>query len=211
MKNQHAIFRFTIALLFAISRFNGYAQQTSATQTINYQLDVKQSKILWQVPKNKHYGFLLFNSGSLNATAPGKPTGGTFSMNMNSMRSTDHKLQKDNQEIDDLLRSDGYFAIAKYPTATMVVLNIAPTNNPVQFKVSGNLTIKSSTNPIFFIANIKTVNKDMRITANLKIDRMKWHITGETEHFIFSIKENLQDAFIADEIPITLNLVFHQI
>lgn len=93
----------------------------------------------------------------------------------------------------------------------MVVLNIAPTNNPVQFKVSGNLTIKSSTNPIFFIANIKTVNKDMRITANLKIDRMKWHITGETEHFIFSIKENLQDAFIADEIPITLNLVFHQI
>lgn len=210
MKNQHKITQLAITLLLTLSHFTGHAQQTAPNHAITYQLDTKQSKILWEATRNKHYGFILFNSGSLSANIAGHPLNGTFSINMNAMKSTDDKEQKYNDETDGLLKSDKYFSVARYPTATMVVLTIAPTDNPVKFKVSGKLTIKSYTNPVEFIATIKPIKNDIKITANFKIDRMKWHVTGETENFIYSIKDNLKDALIADEIPISLDLLFYQ-
>jgi len=210
MKNQPLIIRFITVLLL----FTGYdtvcAQQNPTGRNTSYQLDTKQSKILWGSLKNNHYGFILLNSGLLNANAVGRLTDGRFSINMNEMRSTDHKDQKENDEIDELLRSDKYFSIAKYPVATMVVSTIIPTANPVEFKVSGKLTIKGTTNPIDIIAIIKPVKGGLKATASLKIDRMKWHITGKTENFVYGLRDNLQDAMIVDEIPIRLDLVFHQ-
>jgi len=211
MKNQYAIYRFPIILLLIINQFRCYAQQ----QSITYQLDVKQSKILWKAPKNGHFGFILFNYGSLSATAPGKLTGGTFSINMNSMRSTDHQLQKENDQTDELMRSDKYFSVDKHPDATMAVLNISATANPVKFNVFGSLTIKGYSNAVNFMATIKQVKNDIYITADLKIDRMKWHVTGKAENGVYGLPDNfvsdIKDRMIADEIPVSLNLVFHQL
>jgi hypothetical protein len=80
------------------------AQQKNDAQDVIYQLDVKKSKLFWKAPKNRHNGFILFNSGALSNFTADWPTRGTFSINMNSMRSTDQASDAGRKKVDDKLR-----------------------------------------------------------------------------------------------------------
>lgn len=199
-----------LVLTVLLSQICSYAQQ--ATTSTTYQLDVKQSKLFWKGTKtvgSKHFGFMLFNSGWLHTNVAGKLNDGMFSLNMNSITSTEHKKPADNQKIEVELKGSAFFEVEKYPTASIVVRSIMPTAKPFQFKVEGNLTIKNTTHPIVFLAIIKQSGTALNASANLTIDRKKWgiHETSKvsvTDQFFSSIK----DKMVGDEIPIVLSLVF---
>lgn len=182
------------------------------SQSATYLLDVKQSKLFWKGTKTigtKHYGFLLFNSGWLHTNVAGKLNDGMFSINMNSIASTEHEKPAANQKIEAELRGSAFFEVVKYPAASIIVSSIMPTATPFQFKVEGNLTIKKTTHPIMFLAIIKQNGTTLNANANLVINRVKWgiHETSEvsiTDQFF----SNIKDKMIADEIPIVLRLVF---
>jgi polyisoprenoid-binding protein YceI len=199
MKNKPAIF-----IVLLLLQFSAYAQQT-------YQLDIKKSKISWKLQTmGSHYGYLLFNSGSLNYSASGQPVTGTFSMDMNSIKSIDHSLEAANQKVDKELRTEAFFNIEKYPAATMVVKQIIPAGNATTYKIKGDLTIKGITSPIDFTAVINTKGNAITATGNLMIGRARWNIDHHPEPQNWDFLVNLKDKIIANDISISLNLVFNK-
>lgn len=208
----HLFKRAILLMLCLCLQISAYAQQ--AKTPITYLLDVKQSKLYWKGTKtvgSKHLGYLLFNSGWLNTNAAGKLNDGMFSMNMNSISSTEHDQPAQNEKINKELKGSSFFETSTYPVSIITIKSIFPTATPHQFKVEGNLTIKKTTHPIVFFATIKQTGTTLRATAKLTIDRVKWgiHETSEvsaTDRFFSNLKDNI----IADEIPIVLNLVFSQ-
>lgn len=193
-----------ITFLIVLFQFTVQAQQM-------YKLDVKKSKILWDARKTMggHYGFILFNAGYLHYSATGKPQSGSFNINMNSIKSTDHKAEAANQKVDLQLKTVAFFNVPKYPTATMNVQQITQIGNSTNFKVTGALTIKGITNPISFTSTIKKNGNNIHATAKLQIDRIKWNIDHEPQPKSFNLFNTLKDKMIADEISIILNLVFY--
>ncbi len=175
-----------------------------------YQLDIKKSKLLWTAPKNKHNGFILFNEGKLNNISAGWPTSGTFNINMNSMRSTSEDTPDGRKKVDDKLRADDFFAVAKYPTATMLVKRIVPEPNGSTFKIYGDLKIKDVTKSIEFTAIMKQNGNALTATASTNISRSNWSISHPPASAAWNILDRLKDNLIANDIPITLNLVFNK-
>lgn len=206
MKNYTTALRTLLILGLVFVHFCAHAQ--SAT----YQLDVKQSKLFWKGTKtvgSKHYGFLLFNASWLRTNAGGLPTDGMFIMNMNTITSTEHEKETANQKVSTELKGPAFFEVSKYPTTRITVKRILPTGNPNQFKVEGDLTIKSATHPIVFYALIKQKGNMLTADANLTIDRVKWGIhQDKTESVTEQFFSGIKDKMIEDEIPIALKLVF---
>jgi len=201
--------RLIILLLFLMQSV-AYAQQA-------YQLDVKKSKILWNTRQTMggHYGYLLFNSGTLIYSSSGQPANGFFSMDMNSIRSEDHEKAADNQRVDKELRTPGFFDVDKYPAASMRVLKIVRVGQSDNYKVNGDLTIKGITNPIEFVTTIKKKGEVITATAELVIDRLIWHINLQSPpakpkawDFATNITNIIKNKVLVGEVPITLKMVF---
>lgn len=197
-----------IAMLAGVIYFPVLAQQKNGTQDVVYLLDIKKSKLFWKAPKNSHKGFILFNSGTLSNFTNGWPTQGTFSINMNSMRSTDEASVAGRKKVDAELRSDDFFAVLKYPTATIVVSRILPEPNRTIFSVYGELTIKEVTKPIEFTTLMKQNGSTITATANMKITRANWNINYQPERTSWNPFSRLKDNLVDDEIPVSLELVF---
>jgi polyisoprenoid-binding protein YceI len=197
-----------IVMLAGVIYFPVLAQQKNGTQDVVYQLDVKKSKLFWKAPKNQHNGFILFNSGSLNNFTKGWPTRGTFSINMNSMRSTDEASAAGRKKVDEELRSEDFFAVLRYPTATIVVSQILPELNRTIFRVYGKLTIKDVTKPIEFTTLMKQNGSMITATANIKITRANWNINHQPKSQSWSLFSRLKDNLVDDEISVNLELVF---
>ena len=195
-------------MLTGVIYFPVPAQQKYGAQVVVYQLDVKKSKLFWKAPKNQHNGFILFNSGTLSNFTNGRPTRGTFSINMNSMRSTDEPTSAGRKKVDDELRSDNFFAVLRYPTATMVVSQILPEPNQTTFRVYGDLTIKEVTKPIEFTTIMKQNGSSITATATINITRANWNINHQPKSQSWNLFGRLKDNLVDDEIPVNLELVF---
>ncbi|TDH28733.1 YceI family protein [Segetibacter sp. 3557_3] len=188
--------------------FTAHARQKQGSQGPDYQLDVKQSKLLWNAPGNRHHGFILFNSGTLSGVIAGHPTRGHFSIDMNSMRSTDESSPEGRERVDDELRSEGFFAVSRYPTATIVVNKIRAEPNGTTFSVYGDLTIKNVTKPIEFTAILKQQGNTITAKANLVINRENWNINLQQKPKSWNLFDSMKGHLVDNDIPVSLNLVF---
>jgi hypothetical protein len=208
MKIKRNVLSCLIILLAGVIYFPLQAQQKRDAKSVVYQLDVKKSKLFWKAPENRHYGYILFNSGNLNNLTAGWPTRGIFSINMNSMRSTDKASAIGRKEVDDKLKSEDFFAVSKYPTATMLVKQIVLEQASATFRVSGELTIKGVTKPIEFTTIMKQNGSRIVATAKTNISRTKWNINHQPEPTFLNPFKLLQDKLVDDDIQVNLELVF---
>jgi polyisoprenoid-binding protein YceI len=208
MKNKKNVLCCLIIILAGVIYFPVQAQQKNGAQDVVYRLDVKKSKLFWKAPKNRHNGFILFNSGTLSNFTAGWPIQGTFSINMNSMRSTGETSAAGRKKVDDELRSEGFFAVSKYPAANMVVSKILPQPNHTTFKVYGELTIKDVTKPIEFTIIMKQNGNTITATADINISRANWNIGKPKSWNPF---DSLKDKLVDDEILVNQELVFTKI
>jgi polyisoprenoid-binding protein YceI len=193
-----------IVLLLLPLYFSAQAQQ-------RYQLDTKKSRTLWKVETvGRHNGYLLFNKGTLDYSPKGEPSAGYFTMDMKSIRSTDRPTAAGRQEVDKELTTAGFFDTGVYPAATMSVIHIVPTPQPSVFKVSGDLTIKGITKPIEFNASINKKGDIVSVKANLSINRTNWNIDLQEKPKQWDFLAAIKEKMIADDILITLDLVFHK-
>ncbi len=208
MKNGKKVLYSLLMVLTGSICFTAQAQQKKGNQDVVYQLDVKKSKLLWKAPNNKHHGFILFHSGTLSSFTAGHPTQGHFSIDMKSMRSTDQDSAVERKKVDDELRSEGFFAVSKYPTATIVVSKIIPEPNRTTFRVYGKLTIKDVTKPLEFTTVMKQQGSVITATANLNINREDWKINLQQKPKSWNLLDSMKDQFVDDYIPVSLDLVF---
>jgi polyisoprenoid-binding protein YceI len=188
MKNLKTI---AIALLVAFSTVTVSAQ--------GKKIDVSKSSINWLAKKvtGQHSGTVNFNSGALIFKGK-KLVGGTFSVNMTSLTSTD--LTGEYQgKLNGHLKSEDFFGTEKFPTATLEFKKVTAKANGV-YTVTADLTIKGKTNPITF---------DLATTANtatstFMVDRTKYDIKYGSKSFF----ESIGDKAIDNEFELKVALQF---
>lgn len=178
-------------------------QDSVATEQIvkvgeEYQVDAAQSKVVWTGTKvtGAHTGTIAIKSGSLHVDN-GVLTGGTFSLDLNTISSTDLEGEyKD--KLDGHLKSEDFFDVAQFPEATFVVTKTEAGATAQDVKVSGNLTIKGITKNISFDAKVVESNATtIKTEADFNIVRADWGVNYEGK----------KDDLISAEINFKVTLV----
>lgn len=163
-------------------------------------IDVAKSKISWVGRKvtGQHEGTVSLKEGSF-VIKSGKVTGGSFTVDMNSINVTDLKAGEGKEKLEGHLKSEDFFGTDKYATATLVFKTIKDKGNGV-YGVTADLTIKGKTNPVSFDLTVK----GNTATTKFNVNRTKYDIKYGSGSFF----DNLGDKAINDEFEVAATIVF---
>ena len=186
----------SIFLLVAVVSLSAFK---SPVKPVAYTVDPAKSTITWVGKKvtGSHNGTIALQSGTLNVDGK-KVTGGTFTIDMNSIKDADGSTK-----LEGHLKADDFFGTAKFPTSTFVITKVA--GSGAALTVTGNLTIKGITKPVTFPATV-AVNADGTVSAlagKILVDRTKYDIRYGSKSFFDSIG----DKAIDDNFEIGVKLV----
>jgi polyisoprenoid-binding protein YceI len=182
----------TLVALFAFASISTAVAQEK-------KIDAKESKLKWTGYKvtGQHEGTIDFKDGTLEFK-DGKLVGGTFTINMTTINTTD--LSGGGKgKLDGHLKSDDFFGVAKHPTATLTFRKVVETDNGI-YRVAADLTIKGSKSPVSFNIELERNSAE----ARLKVDRTKYGIKYGSASFF----DGLKDKAISDEFDLRVELKF---
>jgi polyisoprenoid-binding protein YceI len=163
--------------------------------------DVASSVITWKgsKPTGSHNGTIMLKEGSLNLEA-GKLTGGSFVIDMSSMKNVDLDAES-GAKIVGHLSSPDFFDVATYATSKFVITSVAEVEG--KLAVTGNLQIKDVTKSITIPA---TLMSDGNITTfkseKFNVDRADFNVKYGSKKFF----DNLKDKFIDDMIEFSFTV-----
>lgn len=191
----------SILLLSAIVILSAFK---NPTKPVTYTVDAAKSTITWIGRKvtGSHNGTITLKSGSLNVDGK-KVTGGSFVIDMTSIKNVDIKDAEGVAKLEGHLKADDFFGVTKFPTCNFVITKVA--GNGANVTVSGNLTIKGVTKPLSFPATV-AVNADGTVSAlagKIIVDRTKYDIRYGSKSFF----DSLGDKAIDDEFELNVKLV----
>ncbi len=170
----------------------------SFSQKLN--VDPVKSKIEWTGKKiigSSHNGEIKLNSGQLELRND-QIVKGDFVVDMNSITNLDLEDKGYNEKLVGHLKSDDFFGVEKYPTATF---NVKKSTKFINGKatITGDITIKGKTKEITAIVS-KTDNK---YTTRLEIDRSHFDVRYGSNSFF----DNLGDKAIDNIFVLDITLV----
>ena len=172
------------------------------TAQTTYNADVAASKIEWKGYKvtGQHNGDVKVKSGSLQMK-DGKLVGGSFEVDMNSITCLDMSGEYGNKLVGHL-KSDDFFGSAKYPTAKYVITKAIPTDSKGNYKLVGNLTIKSTTKEVKFNAFVSEANGVVTASGKMVVDRSEFDVRFGSGSFF----DGLGDKTIYDDFDLQITL-----
>ena len=182
---------FALLLVFSIASIGTFAQKLN--------VDTKNSTIEWLGKKigGQHEGFIDIKDASLEIMDH-QLVSGEFTIDMNSITCTDLEDESYNQKLIGHLKSDDFFGVEQFPTATLKVTKATEFMDG-KASVTGNITIKGNTETISF----DIVKKDNIYTANIDVDRSKFDVRyGSTSFF-----DSLGDKAIDDIFTLKVKLI----
>jgi len=162
-------------------------------------IKIKDSTLMWVGSKvtGSHEGTINLSSGHL-ILDNNDLVGGEFVIDMTSVICTD-LTGKGKASLEGHLKSDDFFSVNKFPTASLTILNVKK-NSLGLYQVNANITIKGITQEIMFDAEIK----EKTAKAKLIIDRTEFGIIYKSGNFF----KELADKAIYDEFEISVELKF---
>lgn len=183
------------------------AQDTAVAETnsISYNVDTEKSMIEWKgfKPTGSHNGMITINAGKLNVDK-GSINSGKFVIDMKTILVSDIPVEdEDHAKLTGHLMSDDFFGVESHPNALFEVTAMESTDGKTM--LSGNLTIKETTNNISFpVTTTFNEGEDtMTLTSEtFTIDRSKWNIKYGSKSFF----DNLGDKFINDDMELKVTL-----
>ena len=178
---------YLLALAIIVSTHGVFAQ----TQKVN----TEKSSVSWLGKKigGEHNGFIQVKSGDLELKND-QIISGNFIIDMTSITNTDLKDDGYNKKLVGHLKSDDFFGVEKFPTATFNITKATKFSNG-KASVTGNLTIKGKPESITFDF-VKNINY---YTAKLEIDRSKFNVRYGSTSFFDSLGDKaIDDIFILD-------------
>ncbi len=186
----------------ALVAFVGLAFTVNSGATLK--VDTLNSNVQWTGYKvtGQHNGVVNIKSGALTYDEKGFFAGGSFEIDMASLKCLD--LQGETAgKLEGHLKSDDFFGVAKYPTAKFVITKVVPRGKPGEYKIIGNLTIKSTTKEIKFDALLQeAAGGKIVATGDIKIDRSDFDVRYGSGSFF----EGLGDKTIYDEFDLKVKL-----
>ena len=170
-----------------------------------YTVNTDASTVIWHGSKvtGKHDGTISLKSGEL-IFEDNMLVGGTFVMDMTSIKNTDMAGSKGAEKLEGHLMSDDFFGVEKYPTATFKITKAVPYGTSGDYKIVGDMTIKNNTNEVKFMAKID-MSDGMRATADIELDRSEYDVRYGSGSFF----DNLGDKAISDIFKLNVELVFN--
>ena len=175
---------------------------TGISEAEKVKVDTEASAVKWVGKKvtGQHSGSIGLKGGRLEME-DGQLTGGLFTIDMTSINCED--LSGDSKgNLEGHLKSDDFFGVETFPTATFVITRAVP-QGPGKYKVVGNMTIKNTTEEIQFPATVEEKDGKYVATADLTIDRSKFDIRYGSGSFF----DNLGDKTIYDDFELSVSLV----
>lgn len=168
-----------------------------------YMADVDQSNVHWLGKKvtGEHEGDLKLVGAKL-AMANGLIQEGNFIFNMKSITCTDIESQDYNDKFIDHLRSDDFFSIEKYPTATYDI-KASKKANGNSLSVTGDLKIKDKVVMQDVMMEIIEEGTSLVLKGQAVVDRTAFDIRYGSGKFF----DNLGDRMIDDDFVLDFNLV----
>ncbi len=170
-----------------------------------YAVDPQQSQIKWKGEKvtGEHTGTIQLKEGNLVAQ-DNQLTGGRFVIDMPTL--VDEDLTGDSKgKLEGHLKSDDFFGVEKYPEATFVITKATPQQGN-QYEITGDLTIKDTTEPVTFPATVNVKDGKVAAEATITVDRTKYGIKFRSGSFF----DDLGDKMIYDEFELQVSLVANQ-
>ncbi len=194
MKNTFSFVALISVLAISALAFTGAIE--------SFKVDTKSSYIDWKGYKvtGKHYGKVMLKNGDLKFEN-GKLVGGSFEIDMSTIICEDLQGAMADKLVGHL-KSDDFFGVAKYPTAKFVITR-ASEGNAGEYRIRGDLTIKSTTKSISFNATVNEKDGKRIAKADIKIDRSDFDVRYGSGSFF----DNLGDKTIYDEFDLSVNLV----
>lgn len=208
MKRQNNFLIAILALgMISVSCTSGGMKQTDESSSVKNQsmdiasvsIDAGASKVMWEgtmLGVYSHEGTLDITEASLDLT-DGKISGGSFTVDMNSMVATDENYNPEEgstpQKLIGHLKSADFFDVENYPTATFTI------NGADENTINGMLTIRGKTNAEK-ISNINMWKEGdvVRISGNMTIDRKKYDVAWDSP---------MKDRVLSDDIEIAIELL----
>lgn len=188
-------------LLLALIALVSFAFSTP-NKGLEYKIDTQKSKIVWEGKKvtGGHTGTVDIKEGGFTFEGD-QLTGGKFVVDMTTLGSTDLSGEMKNK-LDGHLKSDDFFGVATYPTATLVITKVTPQGNG-KFNVTGDITIKKTTQTIEFPATLAVKGDVVEASANVTINRAKFDVRYGSGSFF----DNLGDKAIYDDFTLAITAV----
>lgn len=220
MKNllKFTFLMFTLSMFVACgskgkdAKVSDTAGTVAKTEGKKYAVNAAVSKVMWtgSKPAGSHTGTIDVSEGEVSVNN-GMVTGGSFTLDMNSINVTDLEgdqkagLEGHLKGSNDKNKND-FFNVAEYPTAKFEITKVTkkegdPTGNAL---VYGNLTMKGQTKQVAFTAMTDVKDGMVRVsTPEFKINRTDWGIQYGSPSFF----EGLKDKAINDDIMLKVSLV----
>ena len=165
------------------------------------EVNVEKSNIEWHGKKigGKHDGFIQLKSGSFELSGD-QIVAGSFVVDMTTITNTDLKDEGRNQRLVGHLKSDDFFGVETYPTATFEVVESSKISNG-KATLSGDITIKNKTERISF----DVVKTNEAYTAEVEIDRSKFDVRYGSKSFFNDLGDNAIDDIFTIRIKIVVS------
>ncbi|OWP61689.1 lipid-binding protein [Hymenobacter amundsenii] len=180
---------------------------SSKASSTSYQLQPQLSTLGWIGKKvtGEHNGTMQFKDGAILVRGS-QVVGGTFVVDMTSLKVDDLKEQEYNAKLVGHLRSEDFFSIDKNATSTFKITSVTPLKGDAKGNnatVKGDLTIKGITQPISFPAKTGVKNGVASATGVATIDRTKFDIKYGSKSFF----ESIGDKAIMDDFTLNFNVI----
>lgn len=191
----------------ADSAATGEEQEVENMAGKGYNVNLSESTIEWvgTKPVGKHHGTINIQEGSLLVSDEGI-TGGKYVMDMTTIQPDDQD-EEGNNKLGGHLKSEDFFQVEKYPTATFEITSVTEgveqsedlIMKDATHMITGNLTMKGITKSITFPAKVEVQDNKVIADANFNIDRTEWDI-------VYRNDKSLGDNFIRPEINLDVHL-----
>ncbi len=181
---------------------NQKQSETKDAKGTSFKINKSESVIDWTGKKvtESHSGTIGLAGGELFINN-GNLTGGSFEVDMKSLKVLDITDADMNSKLTGHLKNDDFFSIDKHPTAKLEITGVSNKGNE-NYEVTGNLIIKGITKPITFPAVLKVNDKKLTAQANIEVDRTLYDIKYGSGKFF----EKLGDKLISDIFTLKVKL-----
>lgn len=183
--------------------------QGASAEAVAYNVDTSATVINWTGSKQvgSHHGEIKLLTGIIYVKGD-KVESGNFTINMNSIRTTDVKPEDGKADLEAHLKgtnmdekADHFFNVRKYPEGKFEITAIKTEEGKTM--IEGNLTLKATTKNIKFPAAVSVSDSEVTIVSEpFIIDRTQWKINYGSK----SVFTDLGDKFINDEIELKVSV-----
>lgn len=161
----------TIAVIGILSLSFAYPVSTTT-------IDPTKSSIKWTgyhlAKSYEHYGHVQIKSGAVEHDN-GTLTGGTILLDMTAITNDDLTKAKDNTKLVKDLKSERFFNVAEFPTASLTITKVTEVDKQV-YDIIADVTIRGITNPVEFQLTQTSSEGAVVLDGKLAIDRTKFDV-----------------------------------